>query len=529
MNRPLTLVAGLLFISAAAATPREASPTLALPTADVTRALARADADRQRPHGPQRIAVEVPVAASLAAGAWTTEGTESVWRLQLVSTGAPILIAHLRDLHLPHGATLTFSNADGTEIQGPFTQADAHGARDFWTPMVRGDRAILEVRAPIAERDAVRLRIAAVAHGLLDPTARAVEPKSGSCNIDVVCPQGDGWRDEIRSVVRLQIPSSPGFVSLCTGQLVNDQKQDGKPYILTADHCGATSSNAANVIAYWKFKTSTCGGTPDGSTVQNQKGAIFRAGSNSGDYTLLELSAAPKLAFNAFFSGYDASAIEAPQSGVTIHHPAGDEKRISVYDTPGKRVQITLEGHKVDAWKVLWSQGVTEQGSSGAGLWNQHRQVVGVLSGGASSCANPGGADFYGRLDQAWITGLSQFLDPDATGVRLQCGRDPNTTCTTEPNVDPVAGNNHFVVIHDSAGRTLRVLGNDSDADGDVLLIRSVGTPSKGGTATISADRKTIRYVPKAGFIGTETFSYRAGDGHGGTDAATVTIDVTAS
>ena len=57
--------------------------------------------------------------------------------------------------------------------------------------------------------------------------------KRGSCNINVVCPDGDPWRNQIRSVARITM--SGMFV--CTGQLINNTAQDDTPYFLTAQHC----------------------------------------------------------------------------------------------------------------------------------------------------------------------------------------------------------------------------------------------------------------------------------------------------
>jgi hypothetical protein len=55
----------------------------------------------------------------------------------------------------------------------------------------------------------------------------------------------------------------------------------------------------------------------------------------------------------------------------------------------------------------------------------------------------------------------------------------------------------------------------------------SVSLPSN-GTAVINADN-TITYTPNSGFIGIDTFDYTISDGNGGTDTATVSIEVSAA
>ena len=72
-----------------------------------------------------------------------------------------------------------------------------------------------------------------------------------------------------------------------------------------------------------------------------------------------------------------------------IHHPAGDEKRIAIdFDPPTisnvRDPDIPGALHwRVDDYEV----GTTEGGSSGSGLLNADKRVIGVLSGGAAACA----------------------------------------------------------------------------------------------------------------------------------------------
>jgi len=68
------------------------------------------------------------------------------------------------------------------------------------------------------------------------------------------------------------------------------------------------------------------------------------------------------------------------------------------------------------------------------------------------------------------------------------------------------------------------VLGNDTDADGDVLVIAWVGIPS-GGTASDNGNG-TITFTPAAGFSGAAAFSYSVSDGHGGFATGQVTVTV---
>ena len=90
-------------------------------------------------------------------------------------------------------------------------------------------------------------------------------------------------------------------------------------------------------------------------------------------------------------------------------------------------------------------------------------------------------------------------------------------------NRAPVAVND-VIRINRNAGATLiPVLVNDSDLDGDTLTVTSVSAPTN-GTATNSGNGAL--YTPRAGFFGTDTFSYTVSDGKGGSATATVTVTV---
>jgi VCBS repeat-containing protein len=74
------------------------------------------------------------------------------------------------------------------------------------------------------------------------------------------------------------------------------------------------------------------------------------------------------------------------------------------------------------------------------------------------------------------------------------------------------------------ASGTGGVLGNDTDADLDVLTASLVTGPTNGMLAL--APDGTFSYTPNAGFVGVDTFTYRANDGGLDSDLATVTIRV---
>nr|WP_250645642.1 Ig-like domain-containing protein [Salidesulfovibrio onnuriiensis] len=65
----------------------------------------------------------------------------------------------------------------------------------------------------------------------------------------------------------------------------------------------------------------------------------------------------------------------------------------------------------------------------------------------------------------------------------------------------------------------------DSDVDGDLLTVTDVFNPTH-GSVTLTDEGKVV-FEPDDDFSGQATFQYTVSDGHGGTDTATVTLNIT--
>ena len=96
------------------------------------------------------------------------------------------------------------------------------------------------------------------------------------------------------------------------------------------------------------------------------------------------------------------------------------------------------------------------------------------------------------------------------------------TVSTPPPNSPPVANNDTTTTDEDIAV-TVAVLGNDTDVDGDSLLVTGV-TQGANGSVVIDAVSKNPVYTPNPGFVGNDTFTYTISDGKGGSATGTVTV-----
>ncbi len=91
-------------------------------------------------------------------------------------------------------------------------------------------------------------------------------------------------------------------------------------------------------------------------------------------------------------------------------------------------------------------------------------------------------------------------------------------------NLAPTALND-AAIVDNGLSVTIDVLSNDSDADNDALGVLSVTQGTNG--AVFINENHTLTYIPNAGFIGNDTFTYTVFDGNGGSDTATVSVSVT--
>ncbi|MEZ4935071.1 MAG: proprotein convertase P-domain-containing protein [Saprospiraceae bacterium] len=163
--------------------------------------------------------------------------------------------------------------------------------------------------------------------------------------------------------------------------------------------------------------------------------AIWRAGYAPSDFTLVELDDPVSATANAFYAGWNTEDIAPSDTVITIHHPSGDEKRISfeldntyIGNFTGGGGTPTPNPNGTHIIIPDWDIGTTEGGSSGSPLFNNQKQVVGQLHGGLASCTN-NSYDAFGRFALSWngggtmTTSLKPWLDPDNTGITSLNGR----------------------------------------------------------------------------------------------------------
>lgn len=121
--------------------------------------------------------------------------------------------------------------------------------------------------------------------------------------------------------------------------------------------------------------------------------------------------------------------------------------------------------------------------------------------------------------------------DGGTAGGGVDTSAPQTFTITIAPANDPPVANPDSATVDedDPAGVTFNVLTNDTDVDvGDALTVSAFDDSTiLNGTLTDNGGG-SFTYTPDADYDGSDTFSYTAGDGNGGTSSAVVTLTVTA-
>lgn len=370
------------------------------------------------------------------AGSWfDLPNGGRLWILQVKCEQALTVNLTFENTNIPTGNQLFVYNPTKDFILGSFTQEHIYDGQ-LGTELIPGEEAIIEYYvAPKNNHGHVQL--ATVTHGYR--TANEFMEKafgsSGSCNMNVNCPDGLQWTPQRNSAVML-VSGGSGF---CSGALINNTQNDGKPYVLTANHC---YSNPASWVFRFNWQSSTCSNPGASPTFQSLSGAALRSRRTPSDFCLVEITGGlvngtVPLDYNPFFAGWDKSGT-IPTSTVSIHHPSGDIKKISFDDNPATISQAMGSTEANSTWTVQWDRNTTtEGGSSGSPLFDQNHRIIGQLWGGGASCQNLTAPDYYGRVSSSWepagsnsTNQLKHWLDPLNSGAAFIDGFDPTNAST---------------------------------------------------------------------------------------------------
>jgi len=388
------------------------------------------------------------------SGTWEFFGDSlQLWRVKIHSPGALALGLVFDEFELSDNTRIYIYSEDRQFALGAFDHRNNNNESVFTTHIIPSETIVIEYEAQFdkvvfaGELQKAPFNISEVIYvsnggGLFSESGKGLG-SSDFCQININCPEGDQWQKQKRSVARMLMKVGDNYY-WCSGALVNNTAQDGKPYFLSAAHCGAGATHHDLVYWHFYFNFERPGCVDEGTPPYNMIHGcdlISRGPLEGGsDFRLLLLREQPPSSWKPYYSGWSRSTSPSG-SGVGIHHPSGDVKKISTYSEVLTSATPNVSGSQMaenSAWRVEWDStithwGVPQGGSSGSPLFNSQGLVVGTLTGGSSSCASPQHPDYYGKVSYHWVSNdpddqhkqLKPYLDPERTGAITLQGYDP--------------------------------------------------------------------------------------------------------
>lgn len=135
-----------------------------------------------------------------------------------------------------------------------------------------------------------------------------------------------------------------------------------------------------------------------------------------------------------------------------------------------------------------------------------------------------------GTLTNSWVVlkpntnfvGLINFEYTVSDGALTDTGMVSINVTATQENISPVAVNDSLTTSEDKS-KTINPIVNDTDANGDMLMVTSVTQPTYG---SVTFTHVSVTYNPDDDFTGSDSFKYTISDGKGWTATGQVNVVV---
>jgi len=364
------------------------------------------------------------------SGEWFNTSKGRMWRVGIRSKNASSLYITLNPFRLNPGIRLFVYSPDYKVFKGAYTVRNNSFNNVLSIAPTSGESLIIELDIPSGIDDYGIIGISKVYHDYKnefgnDHISNLKRLANKDCFIDINCTNGAYWQTEKKAVCKIITNEA-----VCTGTLVANTANDNTPYFLTASHCIKDSQSASEAIIYFNYEHPYCGAIEINEDQTLSGASLIATTDHKIDFTLLKLNVVPPASYRPYYAGWDFSN-DPLQEGICIHQASGKAKQISFEYHQLKTGSFGENFDAFSTWKVShWEIGMTENGSSGAPLFNIQHRLVGTLMGGESTCENPIN-DYFTKFSLSWVkypnpeNQLKAWLDPNNKNETYFDGYDP--------------------------------------------------------------------------------------------------------
>ena len=318
--------------------------------------------DTLRGAKPCQIAVPVSVDLDIAKLInWNYEGDSAYGKFTINLNGALSSSINFDKFYLPEGTEMYIYNENGNIITGPVTEKENSPDKIWGSGVYQGPWLTIEIKKPLQTLKQQILHSNNMAYGYKNVYQVGNFGLSAACEINVVCPLGDGWENERNSVA---LGISGDGTGLFSGSLIMNTCATNRPYFLTANHVYEQAPPVRNVTG-WRFTfqawSSTCPNPGINSNGITYNGSAFRANWAGSDFCLVELNTTPPANSGINYAGWSRNTAGITQTTI-IHHPMGDLMKITRDINPPEFGAFL----GAQCWHLIVDNGTTEGASSGS-------------------------------------------------------------------------------------------------------------------------------------------------------------------
>lgn len=178
---------------------------------------------------PFRLAEPVAVDLNIIRRmSWLYEGDTAFGKFTIHLRGALSASINFDQFYLPVGTEMYIYNQNGKMITGPITEKENNPKNIWGSWVLQGPLLTIEIKTPTATSNEIQLHSNNIAYGYKEVYAKVNGfGTSGPCEINVLCPLGNGWASERNSVALVLSDNGSDW---CSGAMIMNTCNTNRPF-----------------------------------------------------------------------------------------------------------------------------------------------------------------------------------------------------------------------------------------------------------------------------------------------------------